>query len=210
MRIPLLNRLRKPYANGDTGDGVDEFDANEFRKREPFRGEYQIVSDALVSLLDFHSALDIGCGNGFLLEPLVRAGKDVHGVELSGAVVGLLSEDLRSRVRIGDATTMGKLGEFDLVACVEVAEHLPPERTDALLDVVTANSKSWLYFTAASPYQPGHGHINLRPIFFYLNALKRRGFDLDYGATDAMLEKLSVLTKAPWLHYNSLVFRRSS
>jgi SAM-dependent methyltransferase len=208
MRIPLLGRRRaKPVKQGV--DEVLEFDAAEFRRREALRGEYQVVCDALLTLLNFETVLDIGCANGFLLDPMLQHGKDALGVELSPEVLEILPADTRNHVRIADATTMGQIGTFDLVACVEVIEHLPPARTTALLDVLALNCGDWLYFTAASPYQPGHGHINMRPIFYYLSELRKRGFELDYAVTDALLNRLAALKLAPWLYYNSLVFRRT-
>jgi hypothetical protein len=66
-----------------------------------------------------------------------------------------------------------------------------------------------VYFTAASPYQAGHGHINMRPFFFYLNEFEKRGFGLHYEKTDALLTRIKHFESAPWLYNNSLIFEKS-
>jgi 2-polyprenyl-3-methyl-5-hydroxy-6-metoxy-1,4-benzoquinol methylase len=139
------------------------FEETEFRSRERFRPNYVDLCKALTDLIEFRTVLDLGCANGFVLEFLMDRGKDVRGVELSSAVIDLIRSDLRERVTIASATTLGRVGQFDLVTCIEVAEHIPSEESAGLLNTIVLNARRWVYFTAASPYQPGHGHINPRP-----------------------------------------------
>jgi SAM-dependent methyltransferase len=187
---------------------ANAFRAEDFKNRESFRGDYSIVAKALVTILEFDSVLDIGCGNGFLLAPLDRLQKKVMGIEVAEEALALLPEPLRRKVQVADATKAGSLGSFDLVACVEVVEHILPTKTERLLDAIANNSAKWIYFTAASPYQPGHGHINMRPQFFYLDAFRKRGFRLEYDKTTALTTCLEVLPTAKWLYYNSLIFKK--
>lgn len=191
---------------------VDEgcFLEKHFRNRERFRDNYRTIASALLRLLPFRTVLDIGCANGFLLEEFLKSGKDVVGVELSKDAVAVLPIALRERVLIRDALTLGKLMEADLVCCVEVAEHVPPESSILLVDTICANASEWVYFTAASPCQDGHGHINCRQQFFWLNEFRKRGFVLDWGRTEALLASISGLSPAVWLEWNSLILRKTS
>jgi SAM-dependent methyltransferase len=202
----LLSRSRGP---GPAPPEPGDFDEAAFRAREPYRGNYLTLCDALTGLLDFDSVLDLGCANGFLLEPLVARGKDARGVEISPAVLPLLAPGLRDRVTIASVTTLGKVGTFDLVACIEVAEHVPPAESEGLLDTIAANAGRWVYFTAATPYQHGRGHINCRPHFYWMNEFRKRGLALEWDLTERFLRAISDLTPAVWLPKNSLIFRRS-
>lgn len=179
-----------------------------FLYRELFRGNYERVAGSLVERLDFDTVLDLGCGRGFLLESLLRRGKDVRGVELSAAVVESVRPPLRGRVTVGSATSCGKLGEFDLVVCTEVAEHVPRAAAAELLDTIAANARRWVFFTAATPCQPGLGHVHLRPQFFWLNELRKRGLEPAWEETERVAADLDGLRPARWLAWNALVLVR--
>lgn len=74
------------------------------------------------------TALDVGCGAGLLCEPLARLGAEVTGVDAAPANVeaaALHAEGagLDIRYMAGELSTLG-LGQFDLVTCLEVLEHV--------------------------------------------------------------------------------------
>lgn len=74
------------------------------------------------------SALDVGCGAGLLCEPLARLGADVTGVDAAPentAAAALHAEGAGLDIRYvpGELGALG-LGEFDLVTCMEVIEHV--------------------------------------------------------------------------------------
>jgi SAM-dependent methyltransferase len=188
--------------------GTASFGASEFQGRERFRGNYDELCAALTDLIPFQSVLDLGCANGFLLEGMADRSKSIRGVEISPTALEFVRPDLRPWVTIGSATSAGLIGEFDLVTCIEVAEHVPPAETAGLLDTIARNARHWVYFTAASPYQPGHGHINCRPQFFWINEFRRRGFGLDWNLTEELIRRIEGIQPATWIPLNSLVFRR--
>jgi 2-polyprenyl-6-hydroxyphenyl methylase/3-demethylubiquinone-9 3-methyltransferase len=74
------------------------------------------------------TALDVGCGAGLLCEPLARLAAEVTGVDAAPANVeaaALHAEGagLDIRYMAGELAALG-LGEFDLVTCLEVLEHV--------------------------------------------------------------------------------------
>ena len=78
-------------------------------------------------------ALDVGCGAGLLCEPLARLGGEVTGVDAAWANIeaAALHADgsaLDIRYMAGELASLG-LGEFDLVTCLEVLEHVADKRT---------------------------------------------------------------------------------
>lgn len=189
------------------GPQLEKFDANAFRSRVRFRDNYKVISKALLDLLSFETVLDLGCANGFLLEDFVIGKKDVKGIELSPEVRDVLPVGLQEKVSIADAVSLGRIGQFDLVCCVEVAEHIQPESSCELIDTIVSNASRWIYFTAASPCQPGHGHINCRQQFFWLNEFHKRGAQLDWDRTEQFLTAINGLKPAEWLVWNSLILR---
>jgi SAM-dependent methyltransferase len=183
------------------------FEEKHFRAREKFRPDYALVASSLLGRLDFDSVFDVGCANGFLLEAFLAAGKRIGGIELSPAAVAVLPPAIRANVAIGDFSEM--TGRWDLVCCVEVAEHIVPARSAELVAVVAGGAQRWVYFTAAPPGQSGRGHINCRPLEEWLELFAARGWSLDDDLTAAVRTDLQALAEAHWLRGNSLVLRRA-
>lgn len=181
------------------------FTAATFEQRERFRGDYQRVAAALLELLPFASALDVGCANGFLLDAFLDAGKRVRGIELSPAVAEVLAPRLRELVDVGDFSLAG--GRWDLVCCVEVAEHIPPERSRELVAKLASLAVSWIYFTAAPTGQTGRGHINCRSHLEWLDWFALEGWMLD-PRSHALRQRLRQLEHVPWLVSNSALLAR--
>ena len=180
-----------------------------FKKRSIYESNYEELLISLDSLLEFENVLDLGSANGFVIDKYVARGKDVQGVEISKEVMPFLSDVAKLRTVFCDATLIGKIGDFDLVTCIEVAEHIPPERSNALMDVIAKNASKYVYFTAATPYQKGTGHINCMPHFFWLNGFRKRGLELNYDLTEMLIDKIKNISPCTWLPLNSLILNVS-
>ena len=77
--------------------------------------------------LDGRTALDVGCGAGLLAEPLARLGATVTGLDAAPALIAIAREHaagqgLEIDYRAGELE--GLEGQFDLVTCMEVIEHV--------------------------------------------------------------------------------------
>ena len=73
-------------------------------------------------------ALDVGCGAGLVCEPLARLGAAVTGVDAAPENIAAASEHatgagLAIDYRAGELSGLN-LGQFDLVTCMEVLEHV--------------------------------------------------------------------------------------
>ena len=82
------------------------------------------------------SFLEIGCGNGFMLEEALAQGyKEVRGVEPSRSAIDAAAPSVRGRILL-DIMKPGlfQQGEFDTVCMFQVFDHLP--EPGALLDQV--------------------------------------------------------------------------
>lgn len=105
------------------------------------------------------SVVDIGCGVGAWLKVFSENGiDDVFGIDNSGAK-GLLQIPI-AKFMVHDLTTPITLRrKFDLVVCLEVAEHLPSSCAKQLVDTLTELGPVVL-FSAAIPHQGGVHHVN--------------------------------------------------
>jgi SAM-dependent methyltransferase len=199
------NRFHDPYA-----EMTAIYDRAFFDMHTYWQQEYDVIAEDLDELLNFSSAIDLGCGNGFLLARLLQLGKTVRGVDGSQAALEALPEALRPLVTQQDLTLPFELGRFELVICSEVAEHLDARFADALVDNICAHASRWVYFTAAVPGQGGHQHVNEQPHTYWVEKFQARGFELDSQHTEILRNRFSeVIHTIWWFTQNSLVFRRS-
>jgi 2-polyprenyl-6-hydroxyphenyl methylase/3-demethylubiquinone-9 3-methyltransferase len=78
--------------------------------------------------LDGARVLDVGCGGGILTEAMARRGAQVTGIDLSEKALRVAELHLHESglaVRYEKAAVEDLSGEFDLVTCMELLEHVP-------------------------------------------------------------------------------------
>jgi len=76
--------------------------------------------------------LDVGCGGGILTEAMATAGAKVTGIDLSEKPLSVArlhqlesGVDVDYRLIAAEALAAEKPGEFDVVTCMELLEHVP-------------------------------------------------------------------------------------
>jgi SAM-dependent methyltransferase len=120
----------------------------------------KIIVPIVLKLVQPKSVVDIGCGRGVWLREFQRNGvQQIFGVD--GTYVRpqelLIDPEFFRGV---DLTTRWRLdGRYDLVVCLEVAEHLPQRSAKHLVSTL-ASAAPLVLFSAAVPNQVGTHHIN--------------------------------------------------
>ena len=77
--------------------------------------------------LEGKSALDVGCGAGLLAEPLARLGARVTAIDAAPELIEVAREHAAGQgleIDYRAAAVEGIEGQFDLVTCLEVIEHV--------------------------------------------------------------------------------------
>jgi SAM-dependent methyltransferase len=106
------------------------------------------------------SVLDIGCGTGTWLKVFEELDiSDYMGID--GSAVSLEQLHIpKEKFKIADLSKPIDLGRrFDLVVCLEVAEHLSDLFADTLVNTLVKHADTIL-FSAAIPGQGGQDHVN--------------------------------------------------
>jgi SAM-dependent methyltransferase len=120
--------------------------------------------------------IDYGAGDGWWSYAFKKMGSDkceAFAVELDEVAhefipsgVEFLQHDLRQPLDVPY--------KFDLVICLEVAEHMSKNAAhNALLATLAKSTGNLLMFSAAQPGQPGTGHINLQPQSYWIDAIQK-------------------------------------
>ena len=154
------------------------------------------------------SYLDLGCGDAWMVRAARQIGaKPSVGVEISRSVFEVCSK--YAKVIIRDLTRDFQLDrKFDLVTCIEVAEHLQPDCTNVFANNLVKHTKHWLVFTAASPGQDGNGHINCQPREFWIDLITSKGLVYDVDSTQHIKDTWTYVTGPMfWLPQNVIVFK---
>jgi SAM-dependent methyltransferase len=149
------------------------------------------------------SVLDVGCGRGVWLAAWKRMGATtVRGVDGSYVDPATLAVDPSEFVAADLAAPVDLGARFDLVECLEVAEHLPEASAETLVSTLVRHGEIVL-FSAATPGQGGEQHVNEQPLAYWMEKFAARGyaaFDHPRAAVrgDREIE--------PWYRFNALLF----
>jgi len=169
------------------------------RNYSPGPGYDPNLSDVLAELfgpkgLAVRSLLSVGCGVCLYEEDLAKQGiSQVVGVEPN------LPEDIwpshievRRDVDIIQDTSDGpKLGVFDVVANIEVAEHIPREYHPQWFDWLVAHTGKYVVFSGAHVGQKGCGHVAESTEEYWRGMFEKRGLSLDSTMTSRVREAVT-------------------
>ena len=122
--------------------------------------------------------IDVGCGEAWWAQTFAEYGCEVLG--LDGDWHGpdhplgrrFIAHDLNRPV---DHPSLRK--QFDVVICLEVAEHLRPERAASFIaDLCGLSNGGPIIFSAAIPGQGGTGHLNEQFVGYWHDLFERYGY----------------------------------
>ena len=160
----------------------------------------------LPDLLAVESVLDVGCAQGTWLNHWRQSGvEDIVGVDGDYVVRDRL-EIPPERFIAQDVSEPFDLDrQFDLVQCLEVAEHIAADHATTLIDNLTRHG-ACILFSAAPPGQGGEYHVNEQPYDYWRELFAQRG----YAALDAVRplirDKVDV---AIWYRHNIILYVRN-
>jgi SAM-dependent methyltransferase len=137
----------------------------------------QKILPAILDAYNIKSVLDVGTGLGTWLEIAHKYGiNDFVGIDGSWADKKMLKIPLENFIEIDLSKRVNINRKFDLVICLEVAEHLPIDSASLLIETLTEHSEIVL-FSAAIPKQGGQNHINEQIPQYWINLFKARGYE---------------------------------
>ena len=158
---------------------IDKFSALAHRWWDP-QGEFRPLHEINPLRLEWiaghaglagASVLDVGCGGGILAEALARRGAKVTGIDLSEKalrVAELHLHESKLDIRYQKVSVEDCTGEFDVVTCMELLEHVPdPQRMVAacarlvrpggrvFFSTINRNAKAYLFAVVGAEYVLG-------------------------------------------------------
>jgi SAM-dependent methyltransferase len=145
-----------------------------YERNEHWLGFFDRIAETIVREFHPSSVLDAGCAMGFLVEGLRKRGVEASGIDVSEYAISQVHESVAEHCRVASLTEPLP-GRYDLVTCIEVLEHIPPEQADHAIANLCAASDRLVISTSPSDYaEPTH--LNVQPPEFWSAALAREGF----------------------------------
>lgn len=130
----------------------------------------EIVLPRIMDVAPFASVVDVGCGTGAWTFAAQEFGCRVIGIDLG------VPEAVRYSIPYSDADLTGGFpcDGFDLAICLEVAEHLLETSAQPLVAGLT--QAGTVLFSAATPGQPGVGHVNCQEHDYWHTLFAEHGY----------------------------------
>jgi prefoldin subunit 5 len=170
----------------------------------------RVVLGALFEVFRPRSVIDVGCGVGPWLRAAQELGtEDLLGVDGEYVVRGQLLVDPDRFVAVDLerqrlAEVLRPRRRFDLVMCMEVAEHLSFDRAPTLVEDL-ASVGDVVLFSAAIPFQGGEHHVNEQWPEFWGLLFRQAGF----ACADFLRSRVWARPDVDWWYaQNTLLFVR--
>jgi len=154
--------------------------------RDPvWLGFFGDVADRIKADIAPRTVLDAGCAMGLLVECLRQRGVEAIGIDISAYAIGQASEAARPHCRVGSVLEpLG--GPYDLVACIEVLEHLDrAEGAIAIANLCAATDD--ILFSSTPDDHDEPTHQNVQPPEYWALAFAEHGFVRDAAFDAAFL-----------------------
>lgn len=99
--------------------------------------------------------LDIGCGGGILSDSMARKGADVMGIDLSVKALRVAqlhaleagTTNVSYKEISAEALALEQPGEFDVVTCMEMLEHVPDPASVVRACSTLVKPGGWVFFS---------------------------------------------------------------
>jgi SAM-dependent methyltransferase len=165
--------------------------------------------------------LDLGSGTGAMVNCARKLGSDAYGVDLINGPEGhFITADLTKPLWIGEMAGPADpqlCRRFDLITCLEVAEHLPLDAHQTLVDTIARHlrpkpnmdeASGFVIFSAAPPGQGGEHHIGCRPAHEWRGMFYERGISYRDDLTRQISHLFGWVTgpASHWLAANAQIY----
>jgi SAM-dependent methyltransferase len=165
------------------------------------------LSEIIFNEIKPNSIIDVGCGTGNFLKEFEKHGiDDFRGVDGYHLDLNSLYIDPKKVFQTDLEKPLDLNRKFDLVLCLEVAEHLSKDSANLFVESLTKHADT-IVFSAAIPFQGGQNHINEQWQSYWINLFFHKGYQVNYSLREKIWNENEIFW---WYKQNILVFKRQN
>jgi SAM-dependent methyltransferase len=146
---------------GDGRNPLDRMGLSGYERYDRDTSNANAIALPVWHYMESTKSLDVGCATGFVVEALMELGFNAWGTDLSFWAVEHAAQGAKGRLRQGDLMEGLPFtnGEFDVVTCLEVLEHMEPDMIPTVLSEIRRVTSKYVVATIPSfgdnAYGPG-------------------------------------------------------
>ncbi len=154
-----------------------------YSRAENWMQMFDYVAAHLVADFSPSTVLDAGCAWGLLVERLRARGVDAYGIDISAYAIQNVHPEIQRYCQVGSITDPFPR-RYDLIVCIEVLEHMPPQDSEKAIANLCQASDNIIFSSTPFNYQEAT-HLNVQAPDYWARLFARHQFfhDLDYDAT---------------------------
>lgn len=147
------------------------------------------------------TVIDVGCGTGTWLSAFKEFGVEyVLGIEGEWVAPEMLEIPMENFLVCDLNQPLQIDRQFDLVVCLEVAEHLQPEYAKTFVNSLVKLG-TVILFSAAIPFQGGTNHLNEQWPDYWAKLFQEQG----YVAIDCIRPKIWQNDRVKWYYAQNII-----
>jgi len=155
-----------------------------YQRSDSWLGAFDRIAEHIATDIEPSTVLDAGCAIGLLVETLRRRGVDAWGIDISEYAILNVNPDIQAYCQLGSVLEPFPRPHYDLITCIEVLEHLPPQDAEKAIKNLCDHSDDILFSSTPLDFRETT-HINIQPPEYWVNIFGRYGFahDVDFDAS---------------------------
>ncbi|MEO9821550.1 MAG: methyltransferase domain-containing protein [Paracoccaceae bacterium] len=161
------------YETGCSDDG-----GHAYGRTEQWTQFFGHIAKEVDRLYDPKTVMDAGCAFGLLVEQFVDRGIDAYGFDISPYAIDQARKDIVGRVKEGsilEDIEQRAGSKYDILICIEVLEHLPPEQAEIAVDKICGASDRIIFSSSPDDFDEVT-HFNVLPTKKWMEMFAERGF----------------------------------
>ena len=156
-------------------DKISEYSYNN-PESHPSKRSAEVIAGIVKEQMEVDSLLDVGCGVGIWMREWAKRGvSEVEGIDAVWIKDGNLVVPEKWIDTHNLENEFYREKKYDLVTCLEVAEHIDKKYENKLVESLVRHSGRIL-FSAAIPGQGGVNHVNERFQNYWIKKFRKRGY----------------------------------
>jgi SAM-dependent methyltransferase len=172
----------------------------------------EVIAKSIIVEFNPQNVIDIGCGTGLLLNEFNKYKIETLGIDYSERALNLCKQKKISVLKLDlekMPITVDK--KYDIVTCMEVAEHLPERIANKLVNELVKLGNI-IVFTAAPPGQGDiehHNHVNEQPKKYWIVLFNQVGFNFDVAVSQKISLKWKNDGVSQFYYNNLMIFKKN-